>query len=93
MAPQINDPDFGVNFIFTEQLDSSKVARDASKMEKPKLSVGRDCERQEGLNRLWGRGEREFPFPTIPGNTSLPFPFPKVGNGFFIPIPVPKSWE
>ena len=39
------------------------------------------------------RGEREFPFPTIPGNTSLPFPFPKVGNGFFIPIPVPKSWE
>jgi hypothetical protein len=39
------------------------------------------------------RGEREFPFPTIPGNTSLPFPFPKAGNGFFIPIPVPKSWE
>ena len=40
-----------------------------------------------------GRGEREFPFPTIPGNTSLPFPFPKFGNEFFIPVPVPKSWE
>ena len=32
------------------------------------------------------RGEREFPFPTIPGNTGLPFPFPKFGNEFFIPI-------
>ena len=39
------------------------------------------------------RGEREFPFPTIPGNTGLPFPFPKFGNEFFIPVPVPKSWE
>ena len=39
------------------------------------------------------RGEREFPFPAIPGNTGLPFPFPKIGNDFFIPIPVPKSWE
>ena len=48
------------------------------------------------IHLFWGilfRGEREFPFPTIPGNTSLPFPFPKVGNGFFIPIPAPKSWE
>ena len=42
---------------------------------------------------LWSRGEREFPFPTIPGNTGLPFPFPKFGNEFFIPVPVPKSWE
>ena len=41
----------------------------------------------------WLRGEREFPFPAIPGNTGLPFPFPKIGNDFFIPIPVPKSWE
>ena len=40
---------------------------------------------------LWGRGEREFSFPTIPGNTGLPFPFPKIGIDFF--IPVPKSWE
>ena len=39
------------------------------------------------------RGEREFPFPAIPGNTGLPFPFPKIGNYFFIPVPVPKSWE
>ena len=37
------------------------------------------------------RGEREFPFPAIPGNTGLPFPFPKIGNDFF--IPVPKNWE
>ena len=29
------------------------------------------------------RGEREFPFLTIPGNTGLPFPFPKYGNEFF----------
>ena len=42
---------------------------------------------------LCPRGEREFPFPTIPGNTGLPFPFPKFGNEFFIPVPVPKSWE
>ena len=26
------------------------------------------------------RGEREFRFPNIPGNTGLPFPFPKFGN-------------
>ena len=39
------------------------------------------------------RGEREFPFPAIPGNTGLPFPFPKIGNDFFIPVPIPKSWE
>ena len=39
------------------------------------------------------RGEREFPFPIIPGNTGLPFPFPKFGNEFFIPVPVPKNWE
>ena len=25
------------------------------------------------------RGEREFPFPVIPGNTSLKFPFPSRG--------------
>ena len=37
------------------------------------------------------RGEREFPFPTIFGNTGLRFPFPKFGNEFF--VPVPKSWE
>ena len=43
--------------------------------------------------RPFSRGEREFPFPTIPGTTSLQFPFPKIGNDFFIPIPVPKSWE
>ena len=29
------------------------------------------------------RGEREFPFPTIPGNSGLPFPFPKIGNEIF----------
>ena len=33
-----------------------------------------------------GRGEREFPFPTILGNTGLPFPLPKFGNEFFIPV-------
>ena len=42
---------------------------------------------------LQGRDEREFPFPTIFGNTGLRFPFPKFGNEFFIPVPVPKSWE
>jgi len=46
-----------------------------------------------GSGVLQTRGEREFPFPTIPGNTGLPFPFPKFGNDFFIPVPVPKSWE
>ena len=43
--------------------------------------------------QLEGRGEREFPFPTIPRNTSLPFPFPKIWNDLLIPVPVPKSWE
>ena len=39
-----------------------------------------------------GRGEREFPFPAIPGNTSLKFPFPCY---FVISLPVPgkrKFW-
>ena len=34
-----------------------------------------------------------FPFPTIPGNTSVSFPFPKVGKAIFIPVPIPKYWE
>ena len=42
---------------------------------------------------MWSRGEREFPFPTIPGITGVLFPFPKIGNDFFIPVPVPKSWD
>ena len=47
-----------------------------------------------GIQRgLLHRDEREFPFPTIPGNTCLPFLFPKGGNGFFTPIPVLKRWE
>ena len=29
------------------------------------------------------RGEREFPFPSIPKNESLWFPFPNYRNGFF----------
>ena len=36
------------------------------------------------------RGEREFPFPTIPGNTGLPFPFPNLGMSFSFPFPFPK---
>ena len=47
----------------------------------------------QGQGALQARGEREFPFPAIPGNTSLPFPFPKIGNDFFILVPVPKGWE
>ena len=38
------------------------------------------------------RGEREFPFPVIPGNTNLKFPFPW---HFVISLPVPgkrKFW-
>ena len=35
---------------------------------------------------LWGRGEQEFPFTTIPRNTDLPFPFLKIGNEFSIPV-------
>ena len=34
------------------------------------------------------RGEREFPFPVIPGKTSLKFPFPSRGILFF-PFPFP----
>ena len=29
------------------------------------------------------RGEREFPFPVIPGNTSLKFPFPSLPMAFY----------
>ena len=61
------------------------IVNGAGKIEKMRL--------QNILMQVHIRGEQEFPFQTIPGNTSLTFPFPKVGNGFFIPIPVPKSWE
>ena len=40
----------------------------------------------------YSRGEREFPFSVIPGNTSLKFPFPW---HFVISLPVPgkrKFW-
>ena len=37
-------------------------------------------------SRMSDRGEREFPFPVIPGNTSLKFPFPW---HFVISLPVP----
>ena len=40
-----------------------------------------------------GRGEREFPFPSIPKNESLWFPFPNYGNGFFHSLPVPEFRE
>ena len=39
------------------------------------------------------RGEREFPFPSIPKNESLWFPFPNYGNGFFHSLPVPEFRE
>ena len=39
------------------------------------------------------RGEWEFPFPTIPRDTSVSFPFLKVGNAILIPILVPKYRE
>ena len=39
------------------------------------------------------RGEREFPFQSIPKNESLWFPFPNYGNWFFHFLPVPEFWE
>ena len=39
------------------------------------------------------RGEREFPFPAIFGNTGLPFPSRKSGMKFSTPIPVPEKGE
>ena len=39
------------------------------------------------------RGEREFPFRSIPKNESLWFPFPNYGNWFFHSLPVPELWE
>ena len=39
------------------------------------------------------RGEREFPFPAIFGNTGLPFPPRKSVTEFSICILVPKIWE
>ena len=41
----------------------------------------------------WGRGEREFPFPSIPKNERLWFLFPNYGNGFFYSLPVPEFRE
>ena len=38
----------------------------------------------------WPRGEREFPFPVIPWNTSLKFPFPW---HFVISLPIPPGKE
>ena len=43
--------------------------------------------------RVSSRGEREFPFPSIPKNESLWFPFPNYGNGFFHSLPVPEFRE
>ena len=42
------------------------------------LSVLCPLSRKSGPSPLQTRGEREFPFPTIPRNTRLPFPFPKL---------------
>ena len=39
------------------------------------------------------RGEREFPFPAIFGNTTLLFPSRKSGMEFSTLIPVPENWE
>ena len=58
-----------------------------------RLSLSICSNLHEHHSDLTTRGEREFPFPTIFGNTGLRFPFPKFGNEFFIPVPVPKSWE
>ena len=38
-----------------------------------------------------GRGELEFPFPAIFGNTCHPFPSRKLGMEFSTPIPVPEK--
>ena len=46
-----------------------------------------------GYNQHQFRGEREFPFLSIPKNESLWFPFPNYGNGFFHSLPVPELWE
>ena len=35
-----------------------------------------------GFSRQHSRGEREFPFPVIPGNTSLKFPVPSLPVAF-----------
>jgi len=39
---------------------------------------------------LQNRGEREFPFPIIPGNTGLQFPSRNLGREFSTRIPVPE---
>ena len=39
------------------------------------------------------RGEREFPFSSIPGNESLWFLFPNYGSRFFHSLPVPEFLE
>ena len=41
------------------------------------FAPGRLC-----LGLLWDRGEWKFPFPVIPGNTSLKFPFPPFSVAF-----------
>ena len=46
-----------------------------------------------GVLGIFHRGEREFPFPSIPKNESLWFPFPNYGNGFFHSLPVPEFRE
>ena len=45
------------------------------------------------LMLLLNRGEREFPFLSIPKNESLWFPFSNYGDGFFHSLPVPEFWE
>ena len=60
----------------SEQQDlSRKNFPDKVQMASPKRMNFRKSSKGE---RGGSRGEREFPFPTFPGNTSLPFPFPKV---------------
>ena len=39
--------------------------------------------RQSSIRLNCNRGERKFPFPSIPENESLWFPFPNLGNVFF----------
>ena len=39
------------------------------------------------------RGEREFPFPSIPVKESLWFLFPNFGNEFFHPLAVREFWK
>ena len=45
------------------------------------------------LMLLLNRGEREFPFLSIPKNESLWFPFPNYGNGFLHSLPVQEFRE